>query len=220
MNDSWSTKTYWEHRFDVGDTPWELGQASTVVCEVLDELSSMGYALRGRSALSAGCGKGADVVEIARRGIDVIAVDWASTAVADARVRYERDKTPQHGAVSFIEGDFFSIPVQCVDLSVEHTFFCAIDPSMRSRYIEQVSQWIKPGGFLVGNFFVVGEDIVQTLPGRSLTQAGEGPPFAATEKELESLFSPYFVTRSLRPAALPAPDRRPGLEWIGIFERR
>lgn len=220
MNESWSTKIYWEHRFDVGDTPWELGQASTVVCEALDELASAGYALRGRSALSAGCGKGADVVELARRGIAVCAVDWASTAVADARARYERDKTPQYGAATFIEGDFFSVPAQPVDLSVEHTFFCAIDPADRSRYVERVSQWIKPGGFLVGNFFVVPEEVAQTLPARSLTQAGVGPPFAATVAEIESLMSPYFATNVFREASRPAVTRRPGLEWIGIFERR
>ena len=220
MNKSWSTKTYWEHRFDVGDTPWELGAASSVVCEALDQIRSLGCELRGRSALSPGCGQGADVVELARRGLHVVAIDWVSSAIANARDRYERDKSPEFGGVTFIEGDFFSVPTRPVDFVVEHTFFCAIDPAMRSHYIERVSQWIKPGGFLLGNFFIVPEEIVRTLPGRSLTQAGEGPPFAATLEELESLLSPYFITKSLHPAALPAPDRRPGLEWVGIFERR
>lgn len=220
MSKLWSTRTYWEERFDAGDTPWELGHASTVVCEALDELESTGYDLRGRAALSPGCGQGADVIEIARRGVHVTAIDWASLAVAHVSIRYEQHKTPLDGSLTVIEGDFFSVPARAVDLVVEHTFFCAIDPAIRSRYVERIAQWVKPGGFLLGNFFVVSDEIAKTLPGLSLTQAGEGPPFAATVQELDSLMAPHFSTKVLRGALHPAATRRPGLEWIGIFERR
>jgi hypothetical protein len=135
-------------------------------------------------------------------------------------IRYEQSKTAQFGALTAIEGDFFSVPARLVDLVVEHTFFCAIDPTMRALYVERLSQWIKPGGILVGNFFVVADAVAKALPGLSLTQAGEGPPFAATVGELESLMSRCFVKRVLRQADRPAPDRRPGLEWVAIFERR
>lgn len=220
MTKSWSTKTYWENRFDVGDTPWELGQASTVVCEALQELGNMGVVVRGSAALSPGCGTGSDVMELVRRGAHVTAIDWASSAVTRVRTRYESEKTPQCGSLTVIEGDFFSVPVRSMNLVVEHTFFCAIDPSTRPKYVERLSRWIKPGGFLLGNFFIVTDEVARTLPGLSLTQAGEGPPFAATVSEVESLLSPYFVKRVLREAHRPAPERRPGVEWVGIFERR
>ena len=117
-------------------------------------------------------------------------------------------------------GDFFEMDPQPLDLVLEHTFFCALDPSMRTTYAEKIAQWTKPGGFLVGNFFVLSQELVKTLPGLSLTQRGEGPPFASTVKEIEGLLLPNFEEVALRPANNPDPDRRPEMEWVGIFRRR
>jgi hypothetical protein len=37
----WSNKKYWQNRFDIGDTPWELGTASSVLREGILELGSL-----------------------------------------------------------------------------------------------------------------------------------------------------------------------------------
>ena len=73
---------------------------------------------------------------------------------------------------------------------------------------------------MVGNFFVLPEATAAALPKLSLTQSGEGPPFATTVAELERLLSPYFTTVVLQQASQQEPDRRPGMEWVGIFKRK
>ena len=220
VSPSWSTAEYWQVRFEKSDTPWQLNMASTVLMEALDELESSGFSLAEKQVLSPGCGRGLDALEVASRGARVLAVDWSSTAVEDLKSRYEALRGSCHGAVEVVAGDFFAMEPQPVDMVIEHTFFCALDPSMRTTYAEKIVQWTKPGGFLVGNFFVLSQELAKTLPGLSLTQRGEGPPFASTVKEIEGLLLPNFEEVVLRPAKNPDPDRRPGMEWVGIFRRR
>lgn len=219
LDKKWSTQSYWQARFENADTPWQLEDVSPVVTEALDLLVAQGVPLTGLTALSPGCGTGLDALECARRGLDVVAVDWSHTAVVDLRSRYNALKEALGGTVQVLEGDLFAVQPIAVDLVVEHTFFCAIDPSSRVRYVQKLLEWVKPGGYVVGNFFIVEESEALRLPNLSLTQEGMGPPFAATASEILSLFSENFECIALRPPKTPTPGRRVGLEWIGVFKR-
>jgi cyclopropane fatty-acyl-phospholipid synthase-like methyltransferase len=188
--------------------------------EALEELKREGVSLSGKRVLSPGCGRGSDALECVRRGGDVVAVDWSEIAVSALRARYAASAASSPGSLEVMHGDLFEVSKQRVDVICEHTFFCAIDPSMRPRYAETAAAWVKSGGFLVGNFFVVSDAEAQRLPNLSLSKEGNGPPFATTTRELEELLSPYFVTRELRPGSRPEPSRREGIEWVGVFERR
>jgi hypothetical protein len=83
-----------------------------------------------------------------------------------------------------------------------------------------MAAWLVSGGYLVGNLFVLSEKEASVLPNLSLTSTGEGPPFATTMTELRRLLSSTFEEILLRPATRSEPDRRPGMEWVGIFRRR
>jgi len=201
------------------DTPWELGHPSVVVLEAFDELARRGEDIVGKRILSPGCGTGSDAIALAERGARVLAVDWSPSALAEIRVR-ARGLSPESGSVEIESGDFFSMMPRPVDVVAEHTFFCAIDPSARGRYVDRIAAWIVSGGYLVGNFFVLSDHDASKLPDLSLTPVGEGPPFATTVTELRGLLSPAFEEIILRPAIRAEPDRRPGMEWVGIFRRR
>lgn len=223
MNDTaspqWLLSEYWQDRFESGDTPWELGHPSVVLLEGFDLLARSGHALAGMSVLSPGCGRGSDAIALARRGARVIAVDWSQIALHDLNERFSKSASSA-GALEVVAGDFFELTPRQVDCVAEHTFFCAIDPAVRPRYARRIADWVRPGGYLVGNFFVLPDATAAALPRLSLTQSGEGPPFATTVAELEKLFSPYFTTEVLQQASKQEPDRRPGMEWIGIFKRK
>jgi len=215
----WSKAAYWQARFESADTPWELGHPSSVLLEAFVQ-AGVPHSLLGRKILSPGCGKGSDALELVKRGAKVIAIDWSPAAIAEIEKRYSEVACSVSGSLELIAGDLFSVPPQPVDYVAEHTFFCAIDPSDRVKYAQKISEWLPKGGLLVGNFFVVSPEEAKLLPGLSLTQKGEGPPFATTESELRRCFSTHFVPKALRPAMRSEPTRRPGMEWVGVFERR
>lgn len=216
---AWSEQTYWQKRFDEADTPWELMGPSSVVIEALEYIATLGCRLGGARVLVAGCGSGSDALECARRGARVLAIDWSEAAIAQVSRAYEANKGAIPGVVKVIQGDFFSIPPEPVDVVCEHTFFCAIDPFMRLRYMESMAKWLKPGGYLCGNFFVLPSQEVAHLKSLSLTREGQGPPFVTGERDLIELCSPWFEVVRLQPAASPEPSRRPGLEWVGVLRR-
>jgi len=215
----WLTPEYWQSRFLASDTPWELGRPSVVLLEAFEELAARGERLRCKKILSPGCGTGSDALALAQRGAHVLAIDWSPHAIVDLQQR-SREVPLSGGSITIESGDFFAIEARPVDVVAEHTFFCAIDPIARNRYVERISAWISPGGYLVGNLFVLSDAEASALSGLSLTSSGEGPPFATTVSELQQLLSPYFEEIALRPATHGEPDRRPGMEWVGVFRRR
>jgi SAM-dependent methyltransferase len=216
----WSSEDYWQARFHLGDTPWELGAPSVVLFEALGCVPPISDDLKGLTVLSPGCGTGSDAVELAIRGAYVIAVDWSNAAAAGLKSRLDSLGRPDIASrVQFMSGDFFEVNPVSVDLVCEHTFFCAIDPAMRVRYAEKIASWIKPGGYLVANFFVASEEEIKQLANKSLTKDRIGPPFATTESELREIFGKNFRFLELRPATVGESTRRPGLEWVGVLER-
>jgi SAM-dependent methyltransferase len=217
---TWSDQAYWQGRFTVGDTPWELSAPSTVLIEALQEVEARGVSLKSTKVLSPGCGTASDAMELARRGAHVVAVDWSTLALNGARRKYAALSSELSGTIDFRQGDFFAISPESVDIVCEHTFFCAIDPGMRQRYIDAIARWVKPEGFLIGNFFILDSSEAQALPGLSLTKEGQGPPFACTREALEHLTKPHFEPIVMRPANNPEPSRRPGMEWVCIFRKR
>ena len=81
-------------------------------------------------------------------------------------------------------GDFFELDKQ-FDLVLEQTFFCAIDPALRKKYVSKMHEIIKPGGKLVGVMF-----------NRSFEG---GPPFGGEANEYRELFEPYFKVKVMEP---------------------
>lgn len=212
---------YWDQRFNSGDTPWELNAPSGALFEAVSAMYADERALQGVTVLSPGCGTGADALELARRGALVTALDWSPHACARLKERSARLRLPSFlGDVQVVHGDFFASSPNQVELVCEHTFFCAIDPVRRPEYVRAVIRWLQPGGYLIGNFFILPESEISELSELSLAKSGDGPPFATTESELLGLLNSHFDTVTLRPASKGEPGRRAGMEWIGIFRRR
>jgi SAM-dependent methyltransferase len=211
---------YWEQRFDSGDTPWELCAPSKVLFEALAAAYTGERPLEGVRVLLPGCGTGSDALELAKHGANILAVDWSTYACNKLQDRLASlQPDGEMGNVAVLRGDFFKVSPESVDLVCEHTFFCALNPAARPDYVSTVAAWLKPGGYLIGNFFVLSDKEANALPELSLTKEGSGPPFATTVNEMHSLFSSHFTIVSLRPGSTGESNRRPGMEWVGIFRR-
>lgn len=194
--------TDWELRYRSGDIPWEKGRAAP---PLLEWISHRGIEWAGDDGvLVPGCGSGHDVRVLASHGVRVIGMDLAESALTLAKSH------PQVGRESYERGDFFEDELRqgrSVSAIWEHTCFCAIDPSRRSDYASSAARWLRPGGLLVGVFFV-GEDV----------SPDEGPPYFSTLDQIQSCFAPWFewVEGMMPTSSFPG---REGQEWLGVFRR-
>lgn len=190
---------FWTDRYQRGETDWDKGAPSPGLVDFL----AAGKYKPGR-VIVPGCGRGHDVRALARAGFDVTGVDVAAAAVRDATAQTTADGLPN---ARFVRANFFKLPPKLrgpYDWMFEHTFFCAIDPALRERYVETVARLLRPGGWLLGVFYNI--------------QPESGPPFGTTREELVERFSPRFTLRLERvPRSYP---NRTGKELLMLWQRR
>ncbi|WP_395747927.1 methyltransferase domain-containing protein [Prosthecobacter sp.] len=179
--------TNWDQAYQENFTPWDKGLPAPPLVEWL-----AGNKLAGR-VLVPGCGVGHDVAHLVSRGIDAHGLDIAPTAVERAKEHY-----PQM-AERFVCADLFTFRGQ-YDAIVEHTCLCALPPEWRVKYRDAVASLLKPGGLLVGVFFINPE----MDPGET------GPPFGISMDELTTLFADGFqvIESHVPTAAYPGREGR------------
>lgn len=198
----WSSSSFWEEKFNQGTTPWDLGEPSPSLVHFENDLSVK----KGGSVLVPGCGYGHDALFLARKGYKVSAVDWSKAAIEEVRQFARRESL----SIETLCTSFWDIPKSwhsSFDWWFEHTFFCAIDPSERPRYIESLHKLLRPQGKFVGVLFI------------SKEPPNVGPPFLTTEYEIRTLFSPGFIIENLHPSPFNHPKREP-IEWWAEFTKK
>lgn len=188
--------TNWDQAYQENFTPWDKGQPSPPLVEWFSRNKPKGR------VLVPGCGVGHDVAHLVSLGIDAFGLDIAPTAIARAKERY-----PQLSE-RFMLGDLFELRGQ-FDAIAEHTCLCALPPEWRVRYRDAAVSLLKPGGLLIGIWFVN----PQMDPGET------GPPFGISPDELTALFEPRFeVIESVAPqTAYPG---REGRELLRVMRLR
>ena len=188
---------YWENRYQEGTTRWDLGQAAPPLQSLLNSTQAPPP---GKIAVL-GCGRGYDAILFAQHGFEAIGFDFASSAIADATALAQASGS----SAKFMQRDIFELPAEFpheFDYVLEHTCFCAIDPSLRSAYVKLARNILRSQGELIGLFWA------HTRPG--------GPPFGATTEEIQQLFAPDFNILSLELVTNSIPERQ-GDEYLGHF---
>lgn len=184
------TPAGWDARWRTGDTPWDLGRASPPLVRALGPGGWFPPPVPGetRRALVPGCGAGHDARAVAAAGWDTVAIDVSPLAVGTAA----RQPAPR---CEFRVADLFALPgdLRDLDLVVEHTCFCAIDPSDRDRYVDAVADALRPGGLLLALFWLITTE--------------KGPPFGATREEIGHRFSRRFTFEREETPADSEPSR-------------
>jgi len=155
----------WEGRYQRGETGWDRGGASPALSRLLEHLPAKAR------VLVPGCGRGHEVVELARLGFMATAVDIAPSATAHLRkqlLRHELD-------AKVVTGDLFDFVAKYpFDAVYEQTCLCAMDPTQREVYVDQLYAWLQPGGMLFALFMQTG--------------CAGGPPFHCDLLAMRELF--------------------------------
>ncbi|WEK35145.1 MAG: methyltransferase domain-containing protein [Candidatus Pseudobacter hemicellulosilyticus] len=169
--------SYWDNRYQRGETGWDLGAPSTPLKTYIDQLTDKELAI-----LIPGCGNSYEAEYLLEQGFtNVTLIDISPTLTARLSRKFEQQPGRKP---TIITGDFFALNGQ-FDLILEQTFFCALDPALRPAYVEQMHKLLKPGGQLAGVLFNRDFD--------------GGPPFGGHTEEYEQLFGKFFTIRTLAP---------------------
>jgi methyl halide transferase len=160
---------FWSGRYQQGQTGWDAGSVTTPLKTYFDQLTDTSLKI-----LIPGGGNSHEAEYLFSRGFNnVWVIDLSPLPLANLAARL-----PGFPSNQLVEGDFFAHAGQ-YDLIVEQTFFCAIDPALRSRYARKMCELLKPGGKLVGVLF---DDDLNS----------DQPPFGGHAPEYQTYFEPYF----------------------------
>lgn len=168
---------YWDKRYDEKQTGWDIGHISEPLKKYIDQLTD-----RNISILVPGCGNAYEAEYLLELGFtNITLVDISPVLVHTIEKKLG---TYQGKQLQLRCADFFDLQLT-VDLVIEQTFFCALDPIHRKDYVNKMAEIIKPGGKLVGVLF-----------DRSFEG---GPPFGGNKAEYEKLFSKKFKINIMAP---------------------
>jgi SAM-dependent methyltransferase len=160
----------WDELYRKGEIFWDKGAPSPPLRQYLEW-----HPTRGRT-LVPGCGHGHEVALAVAHGLDALGLDIAPTGIAEARAAY-----PQI-AGRFVVGDLFNPAPElrgAFDVVLEHTCLSGLHPSLRASYRRGIDLTLKPGGLLIGVWFIDPD----------LDPGEEGPPYPLPVPELTALFA-------------------------------
>jgi methyl halide transferase len=159
---------YWDTQYKVKAIGWDIGSVSSPIKTIVDALEN-----KNSSILIPGCGNSYEAEYLLKQGFtNVTVIDIAPTLVAAIS-----EKFADNDHIKVILGDFFKLEGK-YDLIIEQTFFCALPPTMRQKYVWKMHQLLADNGKIEGLLFNRDFDV--------------SPPFGGNKAEYEQLFSGAF----------------------------
>ncbi len=187
-------KEYWKSRYQNKQTGWDIGFASPPIINYIDQITDLSIKI-----LIPGCGNAYEAEYLFNKGFkNIFLLD-----MADEALQSFKDRVPEFPLDHLICTDFFDY-TGTFDLIIEQTFFCALIPSQRNKYIHKIQSLLAPKGKLVGVLF-------------SREFDHNGPPFGGNKETYKLLFSQNFRIKTLE-NCYNSIDPRMGNELFFIFE--
>lgn len=159
---------FWDDKYKRNDIGWDLGQCSPVLKFWIDSIQD-----KTKSILIPGAGNAYELDYLLEKGFSsVTIVDISKELISRLKQKYLNE-----ACVNLIQGDFFDLK-GCYDIILEQTFFCAINPDLREKYVEKMNSLLVSRGLLLGVLFN--------------KEFEGGPPFGGTIKNYKPLFQKHF----------------------------
>ena len=199
MTPDTNSPDFWQDSYRNGRTAWDLGYPTPVFAR----LAASGQYPPGQMIVL-GAGRGHDARLFARHGFEVLAVDFATEAVAAMHLLNDPAQP-----VQVLQADMFELPAAMngrFDYLLEYTCFCAIDPDRRGAFAALAARLLKPGGLYISLAFPIGR-----RPG--------SPPFVIQPDAVIELFAEHGFTlhhREFSPDSIPS---RQNIEELLIFKK-
>jgi len=189
MQNKTLSRDYWSKLYHDNDTGWDIGFPSPAIKEYVNQLQN-----KSLSILIPGCGNAYEADYLLAQGFtDVTLIDIVPSLTAALEQKFSKEIGSR---IRIITGDFFS-QEGTYQLILEQTFLSALDPSLRTRYVNKMHSLLVKGGHLAGVLFSKVFD--------------DGPPFGGTMEEYDLMFKRKFDIKTLEPC-FNSIERRNGSE--------
>lgn len=176
-------QTYWDNQYQANATGWDLGQVSPPIKTYIDTIEN-----KDAKILIPGCGNTYEAEYLIQQGFtNVTVIDIAPTLVENLKKKFAN-----HNNITVVLGDFFEHQGN-YDFIIEQTFFCALPPTMRQKYVWKMHKLLSEHGKLIGLLFDREFEI--------------GPPFGGNLNEYEQLFFKAFTFNAISLAENSIPAR-------------
>jgi SAM-dependent methyltransferase len=187
-------KDFWNNRYVGNQIGWDLGAPSTPLKDFIDTLQDKAIRI-----LIPGCGNAYEAEYLHQQGFtNVFVIDIAPLALKGLQ-----ERVPEFPKDHLVLGNFFEHQSE-YDLILEQTFFCALNPELRTAYAKKMSELLAPKGKLAGVMF-----------NHELTE--KGPPFGGTTKEYSGYFENDFEIKSLAPCENSIKPRLGSELWLELI---
>ncbi len=142
-----------------------------------------------------GCGNSYEAEYLLEQGFtNVTVIDIAPALVENLKAKFKNNHS-----INIVLGDFFEHQGE-YDLIIEQTFFCALPPEMRKKYVSKMHQLLAEEGKIAGLLF-----------NRTFEN---GPPFGGSQEEYEMLFKNDFDFLKIETCQNSAAPRAGSELWI------
>ena len=175
---------FWSGKYISGEMGWDIGSISTPLKEYIDQLSD-----KNLKILIPGGGNSYEAEYLFKNGFtNVFVVDLSSIPLKNLA-----ERVPSFPEENLLHSDFFELE-GTYNLILEQTFFCALEPSFRKKYVNKMHQLLMPDGKLVGLLF-------------NIPLNNDNPPFGGNKEEYLSLFEERFKIEKMEIAYNSIPQR-------------
>ena len=191
---------FWNQKYINNDDQWDIGSPTPLFVDWSKTLSNR------KRILIPGAGRGHDALYLAQEKHDIYAIDFSSEAIKHLASKAKKINIK----INAICKDFFNLPEYygTMDIVLEYTFFCAINPKLRLKYIEQTFKLLKDNGLFVGIFLPLNKHIKEG-----------GPPYGVNLEETIDEFSNYYNILKCEKSTLTI-NPRIGNEVFAIMSKK
>ncbi len=178
-------ESYWTGRYKNNQLGWDIGYPSPAITDFMDQVEDKEVKI-----LIPGCGNAYEAAYLWEKGFkNVYLLDFSPIPLQ--KFAGENPDFPKNQLLGI---DFFEVQGE-FDFIIEQTFFCALNPELRVKYVEKMVKLLKPDGLLIGLLF-------------NIPLNDDHPPFGGDQKEYEQLFSKNFEIQKLETAYNSIPERQ------------
>jgi SAM-dependent methyltransferase len=188
-----------ESAYQSGAPPWDIGRPQPAIVRLADE------GLIAGEVIDLGCGTGENALFLASRGLTVVGVDAAPTAIARAH-----EKARLRGsAATFLVADATALETlgRTFDVAMDCGLFHTFSDTDRIRFERSLRGILRPGARYVLLCF-------------SENQPGDFGPRRVTQSEIRATFATGWTVDSITPERFAAKLPGGGAEaWLALLTR-